>query len=168
MPSSEVLLAYIREHYEDERSGAGEPDFSCAFSLAEPAPAMYAAAPKRRSLAELLGQLDEPFNRMMLRLIDEKGLTDAEVYKRANIDRKHFSKLRKDGSSPGKGTVLALAVGMRLSLDETRDLLGRAGFAISHSSISDVIVECFISEGEYDIFAINEALLRFGQKPLAG
>ena len=130
-------------------------------------PLAQAAAPiGKRSLADVLQNLDESFNRMLLRLIDEKGYTDAEVYKRANMDRKLFSKLRKEGYVPSKPTVLTLAIAMRLNLDETRDFLARAGYALSPSSRSDVIVEYFISQGIFDLFEINEALFAFGQKPL--
>lgn len=126
-----------------------------------------APAEKAPDLGYLLANMDEGFSVMLMRLIDARGLTDAQVYKRANITRQHFSKMRKPGYRPTKRTVLALAVALRLTLPETVDLLARAGFALSPSEKSDIIVEYFISQGIYDIFAINEALFSYDQ-PLLG
>lgn len=115
-------------------------------------------------LASWLDQVDEPFSTTLLALIDKKGLADVDVYKRANMSRQLFSHIRSDAAyRPAKKTVLALAIALELTLDEMRDLLERAGFALSRANKRDLIVEYFVTNGVYDLFAINEALYEFDQ-----
>ncbi|MBR5546406.1 MAG: macro domain-containing protein [Clostridia bacterium] len=119
------------------------------------------------SLEDALDMIDESFSEMVLRKIKEKGMKNADCYKKANLDKKHFSKLANDlHYKPRKTTAVALAIALELDLNETKELLMKAGFALSKSDKFDIIVEYFIKEGKYNIFEINEALFYYDQTPL--
>ena len=112
-------------------------------------------------------ELDEGFSELLFRLIDERGWKDADCYKKANVSKQVFSNIR---SNPeyilSKTTILALAIALELNLDETKQLLERAGYALSHSSLSDVIVEYFIVHQRFNLFEINQTLFDHDQKIL--
>ena len=121
-----------------------------------------------RTLEDLVAQTTETFQQALFRMIDERGLKDSEVYKRANMDKKLFSKIRSNADyQPKKITAISLALALRLNLDETRDFIGRAGFALTHTSKFDIIIEYFIENKNYDLFEINQVLFAFGE-PLIG
>ena len=123
--------------------------------------------PYNLGISRALREIDESFSEMLLRKIDEKGMTDAQCYKKANIDRRLFSKIRADRNyKPRKRTVLAFAIALELSLAETEELLRKAGFAFSPSQKADLIVKYFIEHGIHKIWDINAMLLVYDQELL--
>ena len=119
---------------------------------------------KRKSLEDVVNNLGESFQQRLLRMIDERGLTDPQVYKRANIDRKLFSKIRcHEDYIPRKKTIVAIAIALKLNLDDTKDLLASAGLALANNSKSDLIVSFCIENGIYDIYEVNTLLFQFRQ-----
>ncbi|MBR2756113.1 MAG: hypothetical protein IKD64_09965 [Lachnospiraceae bacterium] len=185
---------YIDENYEDfEAEEATEPEEAAevinaareamplrdaAPSAARPREAMptgfarsqetvYAEHASYAGSAPAAFELDEGFSELLFQLIDERGWKDADCYKKANVSKQVFSNIRSNPQYlPSKTTVLALAIALELDLDETKKLLERAGYAISHSSLADVIVEYFIVHKRYNIFEINQTLFEHDQKIL--
>lgn len=171
---------YVEEAFLCEYARAPEPErrrgplpmanMAPSFSMLAPVQknAVKAKAPKR-NLDDLIDELEETFSESLFRWIVKKDLTNPEVYKKANMDRKLFSKiLNNKDYKPSKVNAVALAIALELNLDETKDFIGRAGYALTHSSRFDIIVEWFILQEKYDIFEINMTLFEFGQPTIGG
>jgi len=176
------IAEYIDDHYVDEHTDSyserlrrlnrlesktikvfedAAPDF-----MAAPCAPM-AASIVGNSLNDMLDELDAGFSETLLKLIDRTGKKDSEIYKKANVDRKLFSKIRNNpGYKPSKPTALAFAIALELDLEEAKDFISRAGYALTHSSKFDIIIEYFIEHEIYDIFQINETLFAFDQSLL--
>ena len=162
------IAEYIDDHYVDAHTDSRRERMRRMCIVENRMLTAYEDAPMATSgLDEALAHLDTGFSETLLKLIDRSGKKDAEVYKKANVDRKLFSKIRNNpGYKPSKSTAIAFAIALELNLDETCDLIARAGYALSPSSKFDVIIEYFIMQRDYDIFKINEALFAFDQSLL--
>ena len=169
------IAEYNDDHYVDvhtdsrrermRRMSVFESHAEAICESAMPAPMMTPKAVG--GLDDMLAHLDAGFSETLLKLIARSGKKDAEVYKKANVDRKLFSKIRNNPDyKPSKPTAVAFAIALEPGLPETRDLIARAGYALSPSSKFDVIIEYFIMQRDYDIFKINEALFAFDQSLL--
>ena len=122
-----------------------------------------------KSLRDYMNQMDRSFQEMLFDLIDESGMTDVECYKKANVDKRIFSKIKSNKMyRPSKQTAVAFAIALQLDLDTTQELLATAGLTLSRSNVFDKIIRYFIHNGNYDIFEINEALFEFDQVLLGG
>ena len=168
---------YIQEQASRQFSLRGNRDaveeFCAPMECAEAAPPRESVplpyGKPKPSLADLLAQTDAGFSETLLKLIDKTGRKDSEIYTRANLSRQHFSKIRNNPHyQPTKPTAIALALALELDLEQTRDLIGRAGYALTGSSKFDVIIMYFIREKNYNLFDINAALFEFDQSLLGG
>ncbi len=162
---------YIDEHFLQRRNRIQEPSdylryeetISESFSIER----SVKSKSSKKSLDDIVDQLDETFSEMLLRLIDESGLKDPEVYKKANVTKQTFSKIRNNSNyNPTKPTVLAFAIALELNLDETKDLLLKSGYALSNSSRFDVIMSYFFENENYDIYEINAVLFEYDENLL--
>lgn len=150
----------------DEETGtlAEVCEAKCVESFSMQAPTATRSPKTKLSLSDLLAKTDAGFTDTLLKLIDQSGKKDSEIYKKANITKQHFSKIRKNPDyKPTKATAVAFAIALELNLEETKDLIGRAGFALTNSSKFDVIIMYFIDQGNYNMFDINSALFEFDQ-----
>jgi O-acetyl-ADP-ribose deacetylase (regulator of RNase III) len=168
------VASYIDENYVDAcetMAFAAErekrPSFRRNARICESRAVMEYACPKAMSLEDMLKQEDAGFTETLLKLIDQSGKKDSEIYKKANISKQHFSKIRNNPHyKPTKPTAIALALALELDMEQTKDLIGRAGYALTNSSKFDLIIQYFIEQGNYNVIEINMALYEFDQNLL--
>ncbi len=167
------VKAYIDDMYVDEHTDYARESQRSRFMALRPSKAsvlksdMSLAPSVGASLDDMLHQIDESFSQMLIRKIDEKCMSDAECYKKANVDRRLFNKIKNNPSyKPGKQTVLAFAIALELTLDEAREMLMKAGFALSHSNKADIVVEYCLKTQNYNIIEINQILFKLDLQPL--
>lgn len=163
------VACYIDENYVDAYEQTLRPRYQMSRNL-EMSDVCMASMPCEESslsLDEYIKNKDAGFTETLLSLIKKKGLKNATVYKRANISKQHFSKLINDpNAKPSKQTAIALSLALELNLDATRDLIGRAGYALTNSSTFDLIIRYFIEHGQFNVIEINIARYEFDQSLL--
>ena len=169
----ELVCAYVKLTYKPEKPQSSAPKYSRIPDDGETV--RFSREPDEEALKALLERLssapvrqrEKTFVEKLMELIDTKGLTDPQVYKKAQLDRRLFSKMMSDVSyQPAKDTCIAIALAMQLKLNEAKDLLSRAGYTLSRSLRRDVMIEYFILEGISDLCEVNEVLTRLGEKKL--
>lgn len=161
--NEEIQEDVLADDYEIDESVISEFDVS-SMKKTKVLSTMSNTIATNRKIDDLMSQMEETFSQRLLRMISERGMTDSEAYTKARVDRRHFSKIRNDEYySPNKKTVLAFSIALELTLDEAKDLLACAGFALSRSSKVDIIVAYFLQNKIYDMFEINEILDAYGQ-----
>lgn len=161
--NEEIQEDVLTDDYEIDESVISEFDVS-SMKKTKVLSTMSNTIATNRKIDDLMSQMEETFSQRLLRMISERGMTDSEAYTKARVDRRHFSKIRNDEYySPNKKTVLAFSIALELTLDEAKDLLTCAGFALSRSSKVDIIVAYFLQNKIYDMFEINEILYAYGQ-----
>ncbi|HAM62762.1 MAG: RNase III inhibitor [Firmicutes bacterium GWF2_51_9] len=177
----DAVERFIDDHYVDEKLELERSDLYLKIHQSESSDVLYSLNDiqrntldqeveiprRRRKLEDVLDEIEESFTEHLFRLIDERGMKDSDVYRRANMDRRLFSKIRNGRVNPSKTSCLSLALGLKLNLDETKDFLARAGYALSPSNKMDLVVRYFIENNNHNIFEINSVL--FGKNlPILG